>query len=250
MTTFDLIVDLHKNIERQGPGSNKATLTALSFMDLPADRKLNIVDIGCGTGAPTISLAKNLNAQILAVDLFPAFLTQLEKRAEQLGLKNKISTLQASMDALPFEKESFDVLWSEGAIYNIGFQKGIEQWKDYLKGDGYLAVSEITWITNTRPAEIDLFWRREYPEIDKASVEINILESNGFTLTGYFYLSHLCWEMEYYKPLELAFKNFLQRHNHSNQAQKLVSESQAEIELYRKYKDFYSYGFYIARKNK
>lgn len=207
-----------------------------------------MADIGCGSGGQTILLAKILNGQITAVDLFPEFLKELDEKSQNLGLKDKIVTLEKSMDDLPFKKEEFDLIWSEGAIYNIGFENGLKKWKDYLKTGGYLAVSEITWITQTRPEEIEEFWKSEYPEIDVASNKIKQLENNGYTLVGYFYLSPNSWIETYYKPMQARFENFLKRNNNSELAKKVVEDHQAEIDLFLKFKDYYSYGFYIAKK--
>lgn len=249
MTEIELIIDLHKNSERQGPGSEKDTLKALGFMNLPDNRNLKIADIGCGSGGQTITLSQRLTGQIIAVDLFPEFLVELNAKSEKLGLRKTIKTLQKSMDELPFNRNEFDLLWSEGAIYNIGFENGVKKWKDYLKIGGYLAVSEITWITNSRPMEIEDFWRKEYSEIDIASKKIGILEENGYTLVGYFYLGQDSWMENYYKPMEAKFEAFLERNNNSDLAKKVVEEHKNEIDLYQKYKDYYSYGFYVARKN-
>ena len=248
MTELELIIDLHKNSERQGPGSENDTLRALDLLSLPTDQNLKVADIGCGSGGQTISLAKNLNGQIIAVDLFPEFLIELNQKSQNLGLTDKIVTLEKSMDDLPFNKGEFDLIWSEGAIYNIGFGNGLKKWKDYLKVGGYLAVSEITWITQSRPQEIEEFWKAEYPEVDTASNKIMQLENNGYTLVGYFYLSQNSWIENYYKPLQSRFENFLKRNNNSELARKVVEDNQAEIDLYLKFKDYFSYGFYIARK--
>lgn len=249
MTELELIIDLHKNSERQGPGSENETLKALGFLDLPNDHNLKIADIGCGSGGQTITLAKNIHGQITAVDLFPEFLKELNAKTRKLGLSDKIVTLEKSMDNLPFKKNEFDLIWSEGAIYNIGFESGLKKWKEYLKVGGYLAVSEITWTTQNRPKEIEEFWKKEYPEIDIASNKIKQLESNGYSLVGYFYLRQNSWIENYYKPLETRFETFLKRHNNSKLARNVVSDYTVEIELYNKFKDFYSYGFYIARRN-
>ena len=249
MTELELIIDLHKYSERQGPGSETETLKALDIMNFASDKELKVTDIGCGSGGQTITLAENLNGQITAVDLFPEFLDELNEKSQKLGLKEKIKTLEKSMDDLPFNNEEFDIIWSEGAIYNLGFENGIKKWKDYLKTGGYLAVSEITWITNSRPSKIEDFWTQEYPEIDIASNKIKILENNGYTLVGYFYLTQNSWIENYYKPMEERFDTFLERNNNSELARKVVKENKFEIELYQKYKNYYNYGFYIARKN-
>ncbi len=249
MTELELIIDLHKNSERQGPGSEKETLKALECMNLSNNRNLKIADIGCGSGGQTITLAQNLNGEITAVDLFPEFLAELKEKSENLELRGEIKTLEKSMDDLLFNNEELDIIWAEGAIYNIGFENGIKKWKDYLKVGGYLAVSEITWITNSRPKEIEDYWTQAYPEIDIASNKIKQLENNGYSLVAYFYLSQDSWIESYYKPMEERFKNFLERNDNSELARKVVKENQAEIDLYLKFKDYYSYGFYIARKD-
>lgn len=248
MTGLDLIVDLHKNEERQGPGSSNDTLRALSLIDLSKNKDISVADIGCGTGGQTITLAQQINGQISAVDLFPAFLEELNQRAKALGLDDKINTLERSMEDLPFDKASLDLIWSEGAIYNMGFEVGIKKWRDYLKPNGYLSVSEITWITNSRPAEIEDFWNKEYPEIDVASRKISILEENGYTLVGYFYLNEDSWMENYYKPLVSHFSVFLERHDNTELAKSVVKAYQEEIEMYKSFKEYFSYGFYIAQK--
>ncbi|MEZ4911403.1 MAG: methyltransferase domain-containing protein [Saprospiraceae bacterium] len=247
MTELELIIDLHRNSERQGPGSEADTLRALALLNLPADQNIKVADIGCGTGGQSILLAKNIIGQITAVDLFPEFLKELNEKSQKLGLRDKIVTIEKSMDDLPFSDGEFDLIWSEGAIYNIGFENGLKKWKPFLKVGGYLAVSEITWITQSRPMEIEEFWKAEYPEIDVASEKIKQLEKNGFTLMGYFNLNQDSWIETYYKPLMARFDAFLTRNNHSEFARKVVEDNQAEIDLYQAYKDFYSYGFYIAR---
>lgn len=249
MTELELIIDLHKNSERQGPGSENDTLRALDLLHLPPGQNLKVADIGCGSGGQTISLVENLNAQITAVDLFPELLNELNEKSEKLGLTDKIVTIEKSMDDLPFNKSEFDLIWSEGAIYNIGFENGLKKWKDYLKVGGYLAVSEITWITQSRPKEIEEFWKAEYPEVDTASNKIKQLENNGYSLVGYFYLSPNSWIETYYEPMKARFEPFLERNGNSELARKVVEDHQAEIDLYQKFKNYYSYGFYIARKN-
>jgi SAM-dependent methyltransferase len=249
VTALELIINLHKNTERQGPGSEKDTLRALDFIDFPTNQRLKVADIGCGSGGPTIALAQNLNAQITAVDLFPAFLDELNQKSQTLDLAHKIVTLEKSMEALPFGNIELDLIWSEGAIYNIGFENGIKKWKDYLKVGGYLAISELTWITPSRPQEIESFWKTEYPEVDTASNKIKQLEHNGYSLVGYFYLSQDSWMQTYYEPMQARFEPFLERHGHSALARKVVEEHQAEIDLYQQFKEYYSYGFYIAKRN-
>jgi cyclopropane fatty-acyl-phospholipid synthase-like methyltransferase len=245
---LQLLVEFHKDAQRQGPGSTQDTLKALSFIDIKSDKPLKVADIGCGSGGQTITIAQNINANIFAVDLFAEFLEKLNTQAKQLNLQKKITTMTESMENLSFDQEEFDIIWSEGAIYNIGFETGIKNWKKFLKKDGYLAISEITWLTSSRPKEIEEHWNNEYPEIATASKKIHILEENGFSLVGYFYLPEKSWTENYYNPIIDRFDSFLQKYNYSEIAKNIVEAEKKEIELYLKYKKYFSYGFYIAMK--
>jgi ubiquinone/menaquinone biosynthesis C-methylase UbiE len=245
---LQLLIDLHKDANRQGPGGDEETEKVIDLAYIDRSVPLKIADIGCGTGSSTLILARLLNARITAVDFLQDFLDVLETRARREGVYEKITSLCASMDNLPFEEEEFDVIWSEGAIYNIGFQKGVADWKRYLKPGGLLIASEISWITHSRPAEIQNHWASEYPEIDMASSKIKVLEENGYSPTGYFVLPEHCWLDNYYEPMQSGFQDFLSRNGNSEEARAIVESERREIELYKKYKAHYSYGVYIARK--
>jgi len=245
---YDLLIDLHKGNKRQGPGGDEQTMKALQLLGLMnSPQPLKIADIGCGTGASTLVLAENLNATITAVDLFQDFLDVLSEKAGKRGVADKIRTLAVSMEELPFEEGSLDVIWAEGAIYNMGFAKGVEYFKRFLKPGGILAASEITWLTNERPSEIQQHWNAEYPEIATGSDKIKILEEQGFVLKGYFPLPESSWIGNYYTPLEKTFDGFIAKHDSDN-ARAIVEAEKAEIALYKKHRDYYSYSFYIAQK--
>ncbi|MEE4241942.1 MAG: class I SAM-dependent methyltransferase [Desulfopila sp.] len=245
---LQLLIDLHRSNFRQGPGGEAETQKALKLAGVDRSRPLKIVDIGCGTGASTILLAKELDGEITAVDFLEEFLEELKLKAEKHGVAEKITTLNCSMDTLPFADEVFDVIWSEGAIYNMGFATGVAAWSRFLKPGGKLIVSEITWLTAERPPELQLHWDAEYPEIDVASAKIGILEQHGYCFEAYFYLPSPCWLENYYHPLQSGFDAFLERNDQSPQAKKVVEGEKAEIALYEKYRDFYSYGVYVAKK--
>ena len=145
---FDLalICDFFSSMDRQGPGSQEATLSALGFIDnLNANSK--IVDLGCGTGCQTIVLAQNTPGNITAMDLFPGFIDKLNDHVKELNLQSRVKGVIGSMDKLDFQLNELDLIWSEGAIYNIGFEKGMNYWNRFLKKGGYVAVTEASWFT-------------------------------------------------------------------------------------------------------
>ncbi len=248
MNDFQLLIDLHRRATRQGPGGEAETKRALELARLDWSRPLKIADIGCGTGASTILLAKELDAEIIAVDFLPEFLDELQSRANDHGVADRITTLNCSMDALPFAPGKFDVIWSEGAVYNMGFEAGVSAWSRFLKPGGKLIVSEITWLSATRPLEIQSHWEREYPEIDVASAKIGILERHGYSPEAYFVLPADCWLENYYRPMQSRFEEFLERHDRSDQVRAIVEAEKHEIALYEKYSAYFSYGVYVAKK--
>jgi ubiquinone/menaquinone biosynthesis C-methylase UbiE len=246
MNEYELLVDLHKNLERLGPGDEAETLKALELTGIDKTKKLKVADIGCGTGASTFTLAKQLiNAEIIAVDLFDVFLDSLNKRAKTLGLNSKINTLCLSMEELPFNEKEFDLIWSEGAIYSVGFENAIKCLKPFLKAGAKFAFTEVTWLTDIRPNEINEFWNKAYPEIDTFENKCKVLEENGLKVVGSFPLPKSCWMDNYYSPLTSEFDDFLKRHG-TEEAENLVSETKSEISLYDRFSDYYGYYFYIA----
>lgn len=249
VSNFQLLIDLHRSGVRQGPGGDAQTELAVNIGVADRTAKLRVADIGCGTGASTLMLAKLLpEAQITAVDFLQEFLDDLTARARQANLNDRISTLACSMDELPFAEEELDVIWAEGSIYNIGFEKGVSEWRRFLKPGGLLVASEITWTTESRPPELQDHWDAEYPEINTAAAKIRILERHGYSPIGYFVLPEDCWLDQYYYPMQERFDDFLSRNDHSEEAKNIVAAEQKEIELYKRHKCHFSYGVYIARK--
>jgi SAM-dependent methyltransferase len=248
MDDLQLLIDLHRDGSRQGPGGDDKTSLAVALSGLQGMTDLKIADIGCGTGAATLVLAKALHAHITAVDFIPDFLNKLEEAADRAGVTECINTRSASMEELPFAADTYDAIWSEGAIYNMGFAKGVEAWRKYLKPNGILAVSDLTWLTDQRPQALQTYWENVYPEVDTASAKIAVLERLGFSPIGYFPLSENCWLDNYYRPMQQRFAGFLKRQKNSAAARKIVAAEEKEISLYERHKALFSYGYYIARK--
>ena len=137
---IDLLVEAHAGLERQGPGCAEETGRALAFLgDL--DLIANAADLGCGTGAQTLLLAQHLKGSVVGLDLFPAFVDVLNGQACEQGVADRVRGVVGSMDDLPFQRESLDLIWSEGAIDNIGFERGLAYWHGFLKQGGYVAVT-------------------------------------------------------------------------------------------------------------
>ncbi|MDR2011291.1 MAG: class I SAM-dependent methyltransferase [Bacteroidales bacterium] len=244
---FNLICEYFSSIERQGPGSPETTVKALSFIDSLTEKSL-IADLGCGTGGQTITLAQHVPGQITGLDLFPKFIDLFNQNVNSLNLQNRIKGIVGSMDDLPFKKEELDLIWSEGAIYNIGFQRGLNEWKQFLKTGGYIAVSEVSWFTDNRPDEINDFWLDAYPEIDTIPNKVAQIQKAGYIPVATFILPENCWTEHFYAPQFEAQEIFLKKHAGNKAAEEFVAGQRHEKQLYYKYKAYYGYVFYIGKK--
>lgn len=247
MELIDLIIDFHQDALRLGPGSDEETERALSFIDnLNKDAK--ILDLGCGTGAQTMVLAEKTTARIVAVDLFPQFLGKLEEKIQGRNLETRIKIEKGSMLELPYHDQEFDVIWAEGSIYNMGFAKGLQEWKRLLKPGGYMAVSEISWLTATRPTEVEEYWTKNYAEIDTISNKIKVIEESGYLPVAHFVLPEDCWVENYYQPILERSEAFVQKYNYQEEVRAFIEAGRQEADVYARFKDYYSYVFYIIKK--
>jgi hypothetical protein len=242
-----LICDYFGRLERQGPGSPEATMRAAGFID-NFSGELEIADFACGTGGQTMILAQNTKGTITGLDVFPDFIRKLNAKAEKLGLQDRVKGIVGSMDNVPFENNKFDVIWSEGAIANIGFQRGLNYWKDFLKRDGYIALTYESWFTDERPAEIEKFWVDAVPEMDTIGHNIAILQKAGYSLVAAFTLPGKCWTDTYFIPQKAIQKAFLEKNAGDKSAEAFVAYMNYEADLYSKYKEYYGYVFYIGKK--
>jgi len=245
---FDLqmIYDYFSQTERQGPGSPAITLKALSFVGGLNERS-KIADIGCGTGGQTMVLAQNTAGEIMGIDSCADFVEKFNRNAQKRYPGDRVKAIVGDMKDLPFEDEELDLIWCEGAIYNIGFKHGIKLWRRFLKPGGYIAVTENTWFTEERPKEIQEFWDKAYPEIDTISNKVAQMQKAGYLPVATFVVPGTCWT-DYYASMQASQPSFLERHKGSKGAEEFIGYQQHEAELYKKYKEYYGYVFYVGRK--
>ena len=130
---------LFETLPRQGPGSDACTREALRRLPaLPAAPR--VLDLGCGTGASTLVLAATLRTSVIAVDIHQPFLDQLRATAQARGLAPLIETRCADIRSPGVPPGSIDLLWSEGALYLLGFEQGLRLWRPLLAPGGCLVA--------------------------------------------------------------------------------------------------------------
>lgn len=247
-----IFYEVHSNLPREGPGENQSTEKAFrALKNLPS--KPRILDIGCGPGMQTITLAKLSDGQITAVDNHQAFLDQLNQNAEKEGVIGRIKTVKGDMFNLQFQKGSFDVVWCEGAIFIIGFEKGLRDWSPLLADKGYLVTSELSFLRKDLPQELEAYMKEMYAGLENSmanTVEENIetAKKTGYKVIDSFILPKSSWWDNYYKPIEAKLPALKAKNKEDPQALAYLSGEEREIEMFRKYSDYYGYAFYILQK--
>ncbi len=243
---MSIFFDIHKDLPRQGPGSDASTRRAFEMIpDLPLSPR--ILDIGCGPGMQTLELARISGGHITATDIHQPFLDQLAESVRAEGLSDRIEIINASMFDLPFEDESFDLIWCEGAIFFIGVPEGLKQWKRLLKPGGFLAFTESAWIRPDPPKEVRDFWQI-YPALTDIAGNLEIIRDAGYESIGHFVLPASDWWDHYYVLVEKRMPEMRAKYAGDASAQPTLDFTDLEIDIHRKYSDWYSYVFFVLRK--
>ena len=194
---LDLLIETHIGLERQGPGSAETVKKALGFLG-PLDQFQQIADLGCGTGGQTMLLAEHVPGNITGLDMFPVFIDELKRKAKEKNLENRVTGVAGHMESLPFQKNSFDLIWSEGAIDNIGFREGLAHWHGFLKQGGFVAVTCPSWLTKERPAVVEQFWSDAGSHLGPVEENTEILQDCGYAFVAAFALPEECWTENYF----------------------------------------------------
>ena len=242
---MDKFLEIYGTLPRAGPGSNELTRRAFRMMEaLPSSPR--ILDVGCGPGMQTIELLRLSGGTVVALDLLPQMLERLQAEADVAGVSDRLVTLEQDMQEMTFPSSSFDVIWSEGAIYLLGFETGLNKFKGFVKPGGYLAISEVVWLKPNPPAEAVDFWQ-EYPEIDSIAAKLEVVERAGFESLGHFVFPPVAWTEHYYDPMEERIAEKAREWNGDSEGDAILETAKSEISVFRRCAEFYSYAFFVMR---
>ena len=238
------LIKLHLGLERQGPGDTNYSNHILSLItELPATPR--IADIGCGAGAGTLFLADRFKSKVRAVDFSREFLDELENRAKQRGLEHLIETIECDMGSLDWEPEAIDLLWSEGAAYNLTFKGALKAWRPLMAANGIAVISEMNYFTNEIPEPVRVYWQNGYPAIGTESENSDFVNSSGFEILGIHRLPSKAWWDNYYDPLRENMNSL--KDSKDRIMQSVINETEEEMALFEKYDEYYGYSFYIMK---
>ncbi|TDB72844.1 bifunctional class I SAM-dependent methyltransferase/N-acetyltransferase [Micromonospora sp. KC723] len=231
---------MHNGLPRQGPGSETTTRRLLALAG-PLPEHPRVLDLGCGTGPAALLLAAEAGAQVVAVDLHQPFLDELAAVAAARRITS-ITTARLSMADLPFPDRSFDLVWAEGSVYNIGFDTALVSWRRLLAPGGALVVTECEWSTDTPSIAARTYWGRHYPLRTRAA-NIAAAEAAGYTVEGVYELPDNDWFDDYYTLLTERVETAPARPGMAE----AVTATREEISLRRRHGTDYRYTGYVLR---
>jgi SAM-dependent methyltransferase len=239
---------IFESLPRQGPGSSEATRKAWSLLP-PVFENAKILDIGCGSGTQTRDLAALTTGTITAVDNHQPFLDMLDAWARKAGMAHRVKTLCASMDALPFDKGSFDLIWSEGAVFIVGFEQGLRLWKPFLKKGGCMVVSDADWFEPNPPEELMKWWESEgYVPVPEEEMKERVRRA-GLRLVATYRLPEAGWWDNYLVPLQARIAELRKTHGSDPGDAALLDALAHEADMYLKYKRYYGYTFFVMENS-
>jgi ubiquinone/menaquinone biosynthesis C-methylase UbiE len=244
-----LFYEIFEQLPRVGPGNNESTRNAFKAInaDSTLSQSLNILDIGCGTGIHTLQLADLIDGKITALDNHQGFLDILQKHLITNQLANKVQWVKGDMKAMEFETQSFYIIWSEGSIFIIGFERGLKEWKRFLKPNGYIALTDLFWLKPNPPLEIKAYFDKISPGLLRREQAIKIIEQTGYDLIHHFQLPVNAWWDDFYLPMEAQLGIIRKKYKGNLDAGNLIDSFHEEIDMFRKYSEYYGYIFFIVK---
>ena len=200
--------------------------TRRAFEMLPGLDHPSILDIGCGTGVPTIELARLSSGRIVALDINQTHLDELESKIESADLSGRVETVRGSLFEIHLHDEPFDIIWSEGSIQFIGFERGLREWRRLLRPGGFLVVHDM---------------------IGNLSLKLNQIFQCGYSLLGHFTISEKIWWRDYFEPLEQRIQELRTEHRDNPDVLDSLAIEQDEVDIFMEPRRFTSL-FLVMKK--
>lgn len=243
---WEIFFEVYESLPRQGPGHRDCAVKALCLCaGLPYAPM--ILDLGCGVGAQTLHLAELTPGSILAIDSHAPSIERLKATLAARGLAHRVQAQVGDMAHLDLPPNSFDLIWSEGALYNIGLGNALRVCRGLLRPGGYLAFTDAVWRKENPPPEVKASFDLDYPSMGTATEVVSAIQQGGFECVGHFTLPDEAWWDDFYGPMEQCITDMRGRYDKDAEALAILNQIAREPEMHRRYSAYYAYEFFVAR---
>lgn len=105
---------------------------------------LNVLDVGAGIGGPSRFLASRFGCRVTGLDLVGEYCQVADSLAKRVKLDSLLTYRKGDATQMPFEDETFDVVWTQHASMNIADKKRLySEMHRVLKHGGRLAIYDV-----------------------------------------------------------------------------------------------------------
>jgi SAM-dependent methyltransferase len=207
-----------------------------------------VLDLGCGVGGQTLHLAELTAGSIVAIDSHAPSIERLQAAVAERGLSGRISAVVGDMARPGQPAGSFDLVWSEGALYNIGLRAALRVCHGLLRPGGYLAFTDAVWRREDPPADVRAAFELDYPTMGRVEDDLAALRESGFEPVGHFTLPDEAWWGDFYTPMQARIAELRGKYAGDTEALLALDRLAEEPEMHRRHSDFYAYEFFVARR--
>lgn len=244
---WEIFFEVYENLPRQGPGNRTCAAKALGLCrdlrDFP-----RILDLGCGVGGQTLQLAELTSGSIVAIDSHAPSIERLRAAIAERGLSQRVSAVVGDMAHSQQPLGSFDLIWSEGALYSIGLRNALQVCYGLLRPAGYLAFTDAVWRKKNPPPVVKASFNLDYPTMGWVEDDVAAIQDNGFGLAGHFTLPDEAWWADFYTPMEKRIAALQGKYANDAEASAILDQLAMEPEMHRQYSDYYAYECFVAQR--
>jgi SAM-dependent methyltransferase len=244
---WDIFFEVYEALPRQGPGNRENAARALALCHGLPDAP-RILDLGCGVGGQTLHLADLTRGRIVAVDNHSPFIDRLRETVAARHMEDRIHPMCADMAQTGFPPGSFDLIWSEGALYNLGLDAALPLCRDHLRPGGHLVFTDAVWCKNEVPDEVRRGFELDYPGMGRTHDVLAALDQHGMKVLGHFPLPDEAWWEDFYTPMQTRVRELREKYDHDAEAQGILDCIHRETELHAAHGDCYAYELFVARR--
>jgi len=152
------------------------------IIGLPQLTNPKILDIGCGTGVPTLWLAEKYIGTVTAIDTDQQSLDFLEHKIQSKQTSSKVEIQNVSFFDFVTDSDEFDLILAEGFLNVVGFEMGFNRVMAKIKKNGYFVIHDECKDNDTKMA---------------------LIHKNNYTVVSSLLLDETIWWRDFYGQLEI-----------------------------------------------